>query len=176
MGRGQAPAAAIAMTAYQVEVLTELIKSHKTGQQISKRAQILLLAHEGNSNSHIKRSLNLSLNTVKLWRSRWLSVYEDLLEAEASMAEHKLSRSAYRKRLLELLSDLPRQGAPKTFTLAQEQQIVALACDKPRHHGVEMTDWTYEMLAKVAIAKSIVASISASQVGRILKKHPAPTA
>lgn len=176
MGRGQPPAPAIPMTACQVEVFSQLSRKHTTGQQLSKRAEIMLMASEGHSNSHTKRVLGISLNTVKFWRSRWLSAYEELLEAEASMEKGEMSRLAYEKQLFEVLSDQPRQGAPKTFSLGQEQQIVALACDKPRHHGLEMTDWTYAMLAKVAIAKGIVASISSSQVGRILKKYPTSTA
>ncbi|MCB0837403.1 MAG: helix-turn-helix domain-containing protein [Bacteroidetes bacterium] len=164
------------MTSYQVSVYEELVRSHKTGQQTSTRAQILLLAHQGQSNSHIQRSLGISRNTVKVWRRRWEEVYPDLTEAEDLIKSNRLSQSDYRKQLVALLQDLPRPGSPKTFTLAQEQQIVALACDSPHHHGWEMTDWTHQMLAHVAMAKGIVASISSSQIGRILKKYPPPTA
>ncbi|MCB0845308.1 MAG: helix-turn-helix domain-containing protein, partial [Bacteroidetes bacterium] len=62
------------MTSYQVSVYEELVRSHKTGQQTSTRAQILLLAHQGQSNSHIQRSLGISRNTVKVWRRRWEEV------------------------------------------------------------------------------------------------------
>jgi hypothetical protein len=48
----------------------------------------------------------------------------------------------------DILSDLQRSGTPKKFTLIQEQQIVSLACDKPEHHGIVMTTWSQEMLAK----------------------------
>ena len=72
--------------------------------------------------------------------------------------------------MLKSLNDLPRSGAPKRITLAQEQQIVALACEKPTDYGVEMTNWTLEMLAKEAIARCIIESISPRYVGEILKK------
>lgn len=78
----------------------------------------------------------------------------------------------FRKRLISTLKDSPRSGAPKTITLAQEKQIIALACEHPADYQIEMADWTHEMLAKVVIAKGIVASISSRQVGRILKKQP----
>lgn len=67
-----------------------------------------------------------------------------------------------------MLSDLKKSGTPKKFSLAQEQQITSLACDKPENHGIEMTTWTQEMLAQVAKSKGLVESISRVQVGRIL--------
>ena len=129
--------------------------------------KILLFAKEGQSNSHIKRALGISLNTVKLWRSRWTAEYAGLLKYESSPDLYD--------GLYSFLQDLPRSGTPKTFTFAQEQKIVALACDKPCHHGLEMTVWTHEMLALTAKAQNIVRDISARQVGRILKNTPAPT-
>jgi hypothetical protein len=119
--------------------------------------------------------LGISLNTVKSWRRRWESAYDDLVIYESHLHNQQVSPLDFRKRLINTLKDLPRSGAPKIITLAQEKQIIALACRKPADYQVEMTDWTHEMLAKVAIAKGIVASISSRQVGRILKKHPSPT-
>jgi len=54
--------------------------------------------------------------------------------------------------------------------LEQKQQLIALACENPQDYGLEITDWTYEMLAKTAIAKMIVETISPSHLGKILKK------
>ena len=170
MGRGHAPAPAIPMTEMQNQLLSRLGRQHKTPQQVAKRIRILLMAHEGHSNSHIKRELGISLNTVKSWRRRWLSEYEELLKFESA------GESDYSQVLLSVLKDIPRSGAPKVFTLAQEQQIVALACEKPVQHDIPISDWTYQMLAHVAIAKGIVATISPAQVGRILKKQSTSTA
>jgi len=167
MGRGQAPAAAISMTVEQELLLQKMLNKHTLGQQISKRIKILLLAKDGQSNSHIKRVLGISLNTVKLWRSRWTSAYPVLLKYESSPDLYA--------HLFSFLQDLPRSGTPKTFTFTQEQKIVALACDEPCHHGLEMTVWTHEMLALIAIAQNIVHDISARQIGRILKNAPTPT-
>jgi len=175
MGSGQAPATAIPMTPYQLDVLSELGRKHTTAQQIAKRIQILLLAQKGNSNSAIKRALNISLNTVKQWRKRWLFAYDDLVAYEAEISRTKVSELDFQKRLLSVLQDKPRSGTPKKISLAQEQKIVALACDKPIDHDIRMTDWTHEMLAITAISENIVPTISASQVGRILKNTPPPT-
>jgi transposase len=72
--------------------------------------------------------------------------------------------------MLKRLDDLPRSGTPKRITLAQEQQIVALACKKPEDYGIEMTTWTLKMLSKVAVERGILESISPRYVAEILKK------
>lgn len=175
MGRGQAPAPPIPMTVLQREVLQDLGRRHTTSQQIAKRIRILLLANQEYSNSHIKRELGVSLNTVKSWRRRWQSAYDELVIYESYLHNQQVSPLDFRNRLISALTDLPRSGAPKTITLSQEKQIVALACEEPSQYQLEMTDWTHEMLAKVAIAKGIVTSISSRHVGRILKKEPPAT-
>ena len=78
-------------------------------------------------------------------------------------------------KMLEILSDLPRSGHPKRITLEQEQQIVAVACRKPKEFGIAMTQWNREMLAHVAMAEGIVDQISPRYVSEILKKKRAPT-
>lgn len=176
MGRGHPPAAPIAMTSLQREVLQDIGRKHTTSQQIAKRIRILLLANHGYSNSHISRELAISLNTVKSWRKRWQSEFEDLVTYESYLFKEQVSPLDFRKRLVDVLRDLPRSGSPKLITLAQEKQIIALACEEPIKHQVEMTNWTHEMLAKVAAAKGIVVKISSRQVGRILKKKPSSTA
>ncbi len=41
-------------------------------------------------------------------------------------------------KILSYLEDAPRPGTPKTFTFAQTQQIIALACQKPTEHGINV--------------------------------------
>jgi len=158
------------MTVLQYEILSEITRTRSTWQQVSKRIQILLLGSEGHSNADISRKLGIAVNTVRAWRERWSSGYESLEKFEGLMAANDVKQSDYREELLATVKDLPRSGAPKVFTLAQEKSIIALACEEPAKHGIEMTVWTHEMLVKVAIAKKIVSTISVSQVHRILKK------
>lgn len=172
MSRGKAPAPAIPMSDRQYELLTKITKEHKCGQQLVKRITILLLAKEGLSHGAIKRRLGVSVTTIKKWRNRWLSSYDSVLSLES---EPDFTLKAYRTCLEEIVSDLPRSGTPKKFSLAAEQQLVALACDKPINHGIAMTSWSQEMLAKVAVSEGIVESISRAQVGRILKNTPVAT-
>ena len=162
MRRGRPSSPAIPMSECQHETLSKIVNEHKLGQQLAKRIKILLLAREGLSNAEVSRCLSTTVNTVKKWRTRWLSNYEELSSLEK---DKDFSQKNYRKLLLDILEDLPRSGTPKKFSLSQEQAIVSLACDKPENHGIFMTNWSEEMLAKVAQSKGIVESISRAQVG-----------
>ena len=167
---------AIRITSKQELVLYQLTKEHKREQQLVKRANILLLASKGISNAEVKRRLGSSINTIKSWRNRWESNYETLLEIELELNPVPKASKTLRESIIGVLSDKPRSGKPKKFTLAEEQQIVSLACDKPENHNIEVTTWSQEMLAQVAKAEGLVESISRAQVGRILKKSPITTA
>ena len=74
----------------------------------------------------------------------------------------------------ERLQDLPRSGAPDTFTPEQLCQIVVLACEKREHYGRPITHWTNNELVDEAIKQGIVESISTSYVGQLLKKDIQP--
>lgn len=168
MGRKIAPAPILPMTGLQYSLLEKIVSRHTTGQQQSKRAKILLLASKGQAHFTIHQTLGVSVNTVKSWRNRWDEAYEEICKAE--------TETGLSKALLLFLKDLPRPGTPNKFTEAQRKQIVALACDKPGNHQLEMTGWTHEMLAITAQAKGIVDSISESQVRRVLKNTAVTTA
>ena len=175
MARGQAPAAAIRMGTRFHRLLSEERRKHSLSQRACRRIDILLLAHQGLSNAEVSRRTGCTHKTVRTRRRRWVEDYDKLLVYEQGKDGQGISDLELRRYLLGLLDDKPRAGAPKVITAAQEQQIVALACDQPEQHGIAMTDWTHQMLAKVAIAKAIVPSISSTQVGRILKKQPITT-
>lgn len=170
MSRGQAPAAAISMTVQQRSILEGIANKHQTGQQLAKRIRIVLLANEGKSNSSVKRTVGVSLNTVKRWRKRWKAAYASLVCYEESQEAADFSLSVYEEKLLSVLADAARSGSPKRIGLDQEQQIVALACEKPEDYGLPHTSWSDKLLQQVAIDKQIIDKISVRQVGRILKK------
>lgn len=170
MGRGKAPAKAIAMTALQYHLLEQESRKRTTQSQFKTRINLLLSAHQGQSNMQIARDLGLTRHTVKAWRKRWQSSYDQYCVYEKQMQTQGLSNGDYLKVLLDGLRDLPRSGTKKQISLQEEQQIVALASEKPQDHGLEITHWTHEMLAKVAIAKGILKKISSRHVGNILKK------
>ena len=115
------------------------------------------------------------MNTVKAWRSRWECGHEQLLEFEKGLSGQGISNFQLRQKMLELISDQPRSGAPAQISMAQKQQIVALACENPQDYGWVMTDWTHQTLAKAVVNQGIVESISACYVGRLLKNKQVAT-
>ena len=134
--------------------LTRLVRRHSTPQQIALRAQIVLLAHQGVLNPVIARQLGISLDMVRHWRHRWLTLQETP-DTERSLTQR--------------LSDAPRPGAPATISAEAYCQIMALACKPPQECGRPIAQWTTRELAAEAIAQGIVAHISPRQVGRFLK-------
>lgn len=167
MGRKLSIPTPLAMTNLEHSIINKISTRPTTTLKLYKRARILLLGYEGIPYSVISRELGIQLNTVKSWQNRWIFERNNLsaLKTEADLT----------KGIRLFFNDLPRSGKPKKFTMAQEKQIIALACDKPSNHNIEMTSWSHEMLAITSKAKGIVESISSAQVGRILKNRAIKT-
>nr|WP_299466684.1 helix-turn-helix domain-containing protein [uncultured Microscilla sp.] len=128
---------------------------------------ILLCIDEGLGVLATSRQLRTSAPTVSKWSKRWLVGFESLCAYEAKESP---SDSALLVRMLEILSDAPRTGAPARISLSDKEKLVALACQKPKDFGIPLTSWNREMLAKVAVCEGIVEKISGGYVSKILKK------
>lgn len=170
MSRGKAPTPAIAMTARQYRILEKHCHKHSLAHNTKTRIKILILASKGRSNLSVKRELGVDVKTTKKWRCRWEAEFDTLVVFEKGFSEEGISDKELLDRMLAIIKDNPRSGAPREITLAQEQQIVALACEQPEDYGIPMTQWNREMLAHVAKAKGIVKKLSPRYVSVILKK------
>ena len=139
----------VELTEEEKEELKNLIKAHKTSQQIAFRARIILKLGEDETETEIGRQMSTSRETVRLWRNHWLE----------------------RKHLpvIERLQDSERPGAPATIRAEQWCQIMALACEPPELSARPISHWTPRELADEAIKRKIVESISTRHVGRFLK-------
>ncbi len=135
--------------------LDGLVKGYKTGQQMTQRARMILLAAVGKSNSEIGRELKVERLTVKRWRERWV-----LLEA---IPLDELSEE-------ERLEDLPRPGAPARITAEQRCQMEALACEAPEQYGRPISQWSAREIAAEVVARQIVETISPRHAARLLKR------
>lgn len=167
MGRKLSIPKPLVMTNMQYEVIHQISTRPTTTLKMSTRAHILLSGYEGKPYSVISEELGIDLNTVKSWQNRWVLAQDSLSKLE--------TQADLNKGIFLFFKDLSRSGKPKKFTTAQEKQIIALACDRPDNHNIEMTDWSHEMLALTAKNKGIVESISSAQVGRILKNRAITT-
>jgi putative transposase len=142
--------AAITLSGEQEQELERLARAHSTPQKLAERARIILMASQGTGVRATARRLGVWPKTVRQWRKRWLGCQQEA-------------------RLVERLADAPRPGAPATFTPEQICAIVALACEAPAASGLPLTHWSQSELAREAVRRGIVESISHSTVGAFLK-------
>jgi putative transposase len=135
--------------------LEKLIKRHQVGQQIALRARIVLKAADGQSNQAIATHYKVTLDTVRLWRNRWIQL-QDIALADLSIEDR--------------LVDAPRPGKPAQITADQRCQIEALACEKPEKYGRPITNWTAREIADELKKRKIVKNISPRHAARLLKR------
>ena len=169
--RGTPPALPLTVSARIQGILEKEYRKVTISTSLKQRIGIILDGVSGKSIYSTSKELNFGWKTVQRWRDRWESEIEDLIALESEGESGKPLRDyEILTRVKVILADKPRSGRNKRITLSQEQQIVALACDKPEDHDIEMTNWTHAMLAQVAMSKGIVDTISERHVGNILKK------
>ncbi len=152
--RGPKPVT-ITLSAAERHALVQLVRRYSTPQQIVVRARIVLAAAEGMNNGQIARHLQVSIDTVRLWRQRWVSLQPVTLDDLP---------------LLDRLTDAPRPGKPVRITDEQVCQIIALACDAPEQAGRPISQWTGREIAEEIIRRGIVAQISGRHAARLLKR------
>ena len=133
------------------EVLQKIARKRSERFNIVLRAKIILMADEGVKYQDIADQLNVRKDTITDWTARWYAMAD--------------------KPVRERLQDLPRPGAPDTFTPEQLCQIIAMVCESPEDYGRPITHWTHRELAEEAIKQGIVDSISPTHLGRLLKKN-----
>lgn len=145
----------VELTTEERDELENLVRRHKTGQQVADRARIVLLAADGKNNSEIARELALEPDTVRLWRQRWLGL--------SGMASRELG-------VADRLSDAPRSGTPARISPEQVARIVALACEAPSESGRPVSQWSTTELAAEIVRRGIVETISPRHAARLLKR------
>jgi putative transposase len=133
-----------------------LIKRHQVGQQIALRARIILTAAGGQKNKEIAQAYNVTLDTVRLWRNRWVKL-QDISVGDLSLEDR--------------LQDAPRPGAPARITADQRCRIEALACEKPEESDRPITQWTAREIADELKKRKIVDHISPRPAARLLKRN-----
>jgi transposase len=109
-----------------------------------RRAQILLLADEGQTDRQIAAALHAGVATVERLRKRCV---EEGLEAA--------------------LNDKPRPGRERKLDGKQEAFLVALACSPPPEGHAQ---WSLQLLAEQMVALEVVAALSDETVRRRLKE------
>ena len=142
-------AAPIALTPEEELELQRLARAHKTPRHLGERAEMILRSAAGTSVREIARQLGVWPKTVRHWRARWLAG-----PTEAPVVLR--------------LEDAPRSGAPATFTPEQVCALMALACEPPEESDLPLSHWRQSELAREAVRRGIVDSISHGSIGRFL--------
>jgi hypothetical protein len=135
------------------------------------RIKIILLAHSNEKVAAIARQLKVSHPTVHRWIDYWIGDYPMIKEASKGINGKGITEKKLTDLMLSILEDGERSGAPIRITINEKIQIQTLACSDPLDAGFPITHWTHVELSKAIVKQKIVASISPSQVGRILKKR-----
>jgi len=145
----------VVLSEKEQEELLRITKRHRSEQQLVLRARIVLAAAQGQSNAQIARQLEINVDTVRLWRDRWVGLQGIDLKTLS---------------VTERLQDAPRPGKRPQITAEQRCQIAALACEAPTKAGRPISQWTGREIAEEVMGRGIVEQISPRHAGRLLKK------
>jgi len=156
-GRKSMPkrATQVILTEKEREELVQITRRHRSEQQQAQRARLILASAQGDSNAQIARELRINVDTVRLWRDRWVGLQGIDLDT-LSVAER--------------LQDAPRPGTPPKFTAQQRCQMAALACEAPMKADRPISQWTGREIAAELMKRGIVEQISPGHASYLLKK------
>jgi transposase len=133
----------IVLSGEEEAVLAARARSVRSEYRDRLRAQIVLAAAAGKSNTAIALERGVCTDTVRKWRRRF--------------AGDRLAG----------LKDASRSGRPPVFTAADRAEAVALACALPAETGVPLSRWSCPELAR-ELATRCQVTASASTVRRWL--------
>jgi putative transposase len=153
MQKGPKPAE-LMLSEQERKELEALVRRQSTPQQVAKRARIVLLAADGKRNAEIARELEVSVDTARTWRGRWIG-WQPVPLSELSIRER--------------FEDIARPGRPSEITAEQTCQMVAMACEQPKARPI--SHWTGREIADEVMRRGIVPKISARHAARVLKKE-----
>ena len=149
----------------QKDILFMISRRRDSGQHLVKRARVVMLACEQQTNKQIADEVGMCENTVRTWQKRWKQKQEklDMIEAEGN------EKAVYKYIVEEVLADDPYNGKRGKYTAEQVAQLYALACEKPEDSGRPISHWSCRELAEEMVKRGIVEHIPISTVWDFLK-------
>jgi len=157
---------ALSLSEAQRRVLQSLIRRTLCPQAIALRAKVVLAAAQGKRVSEVAAESGCSRELARRWRDRFGAAVAGWGEAAGQWDLATLT-----DKVVAVLEDRERSGAPSKFTPEQLCQVMALACEKrPEECDRPVSHWTSRELADEAVKREIVPKISPRHVGRFLKK------
>lgn len=162
----------IHFTPLQRETLSAATRRTTEKYRIVERANILLKYEQSPNKKALKRELNLDVNTIRKWTTRWIEAQPDLLTAEEAIEkaeDQERAKRLYQQAVLHVLEDAFRSGTPPKFSAEQVTCIVAIGCEVLDDSEEGVSYRTHKEIATEAVNRGIVESISSSRVGSFLK-------
>lgn len=147
-------------------LLENIVTSRTVRSDHRQRAKLMLLFDEGISNAQAGKAVGLKTRQAGTWRNRWLLNQAKLVEVET---KGHAKPNGLRNAIEEVLSDLPRSGAPPTFSAEQMSKILAVACEAPQQSDIPLSHWSLPALREEVIKRKIVDNISTSKLQVFLK-------
>lgn len=133
----------VILTSEDRQSLQELLSKGTLKVRVQKRALALQMLDKGMSYQAVKKHINVSHISL----SKWAKLYQ----SEG----------------LKMLYDKPRSGRPTGISGEERAKVTALACTTaPKGYA----RWSLRLLSDRLVELEIVAAISHTEVGRILKK------
>jgi hypothetical protein len=148
-------------------VLERLSRSRTDEPRLVERATMVLNGVAGMGHAEQGRQLRVDRQRARRWTVRWAEDNDRLTKAAS---DPKTTERAFEKMVLAALADEPRSGTPPKFSAEQMALIIALACEKPEASDVPVNRLTPAELAREAVKRGIVESISPRHLDRILKR------
>lgn len=135
----------------EIKNLTSLSTSRTAPLREVERAKILLLTHQGISDSQIAKKLGTNRQKVI-----------------------RCINKALAYGIKEAIDDLPRSGKPPDITAEARAWIISIACKKPKDVGYPHELWTHKLLAEyiqkecIAMGFPEASKISSGTISKIL--------
>lgn len=136
----------LALSPEQEEDVQKIIASQKVERRLWLRASIISRLSQGGSVAATASDLGVTPKTVRKWAQRFIAGG------------------------LPGLEDQPRSGRPPIFSVEQRCDVIAIACDEPKHYGFEGdTHWCLSTLTHAVQAKVDGPPMSRTSVWRTLQ-------
>jgi len=124
--------------------LERRVRTHSAEHRVVLRAEIVLLAADGEENTTIAQWLGIAVNTASKWRKRF---------AEEG---------------IDGLADRKRSGRPRRISANVVAEVTAIACELPAKRHLPLSRFSSAEIASEVVASGVTEAISPSSVRRIL--------
>jgi len=136
----------------QKTILLSITKRRDSPQHLVRRARVVLLAGEGQTDKEIVPQAHLCQRSVRTWRNRWNQQQAKINAVEADGNEKALQEFI----INVVLSDDPYNGQRGKYTPEQITHLYAISCEPPQDSGRPISHWSCRELGEEMARRGIV--------------------